>query len=119
MSERGEDCYKINKIYILAKNFSGGVKIPEYVVLSRLTDEGRKTLKENPTRIEEVNREIEDMGADILDQFAVFGEYDFVNILDVPDARTMIKISVEIGSRGSVKLETLPAMRIEELIESI
>ncbi len=90
-----------------------------YVVLSRLTDEGRKTLKVKPARIKEVNEDLEKMGAEILAQYAVFGRYDFVTMLKVPDAKTMAKISVEIQSRGSVMMETLQAMDINELIESL
>lgn len=93
--------------------------MPTYVVLSRLTGEGRKTLKENPERIKEVNRELEEMGAEIIDQYALFGRFDFVNILEVPDAETMSEISVEMGSRGSVQLETLQALEIDDLVEGI
>ncbi|KXB09136.1 GYD domain superfamily [candidate division MSBL1 archaeon SCGC-AAA833F18] len=93
--------------------------MPTYVVLSRLTSEGRKTIKTNPDRIKEVNKELEEMGAEIVDQYAVFGRYDFVNILKVSDIQTMAKISVEMGSRGSVQLETLRALKIDELIKSI
>ncbi|KXB09594.1 GYD domain superfamily [candidate division MSBL1 archaeon SCGC-AAA833K04] len=93
--------------------------MPTYVVLSRLTSEGRKTIKTNPDRIKEVNKELEEMGAEIVDQYAVFGGYDFVNILKVSDIQTMAKISVEMGSRGSVQLETLRALKIDELIKSI
>ncbi len=90
-----------------------------YIVLSRLTDEGRKTLKKNPDRIKEVNDEIEKMGGEVKNQYIVFGQYDFVNVLEVPDAETMAKISVEIGSRGSIQLETMRAMKIDELIKAI
>ncbi len=90
-----------------------------YVVLSKLTDEGRKTLKGNEERILEVNEEIEEMGAEIIDQYAVFGRYDFVTILDVDSAETMSKIAVEIGSRGTVKLESLRALETDGFISSI
>ncbi len=90
-----------------------------YVVLSKLTDQGRKTLKGNKDRIKEVNEEMEEMGAEVKGQYAVFGQYDFVTILEVPDVKTMSQISVSIGSRGSVKLETLQAMEVDDLIESI
>lgn len=90
-----------------------------YVVLSRLTGKGRETIKENPERIKEVNDELEEMGAEIVDQYAVFGRFDFVNILEVPDEETMAQISVEMGSRGSVMLETLQAMEIDDLVENV
>ncbi len=87
-----------------------------YVILSTLTDEGRKTLKEKPQRIMEVNRELESMGVKVKAQFAVLGPYDFVNIVEAPDNETVVKMSVEIGSRGTVQLLSMPAIEVEELI---
>jgi uncharacterized protein with GYD domain len=84
-----------------------------YIMLSTLTDEGRKTLKERPERLQEVNREIEAMGARVTHQFAVLGGYDFINILEAPDNETIARISVELGSRGTVQLTTLPALPVE------
>ncbi|HEY8171970.1 MAG TPA: GYD domain-containing protein [Dehalococcoidia bacterium] len=84
-----------------------------YIMLSTLTDEGRKTLKERPERLQEVNREIEAMGARVTQQYAVLGGYDFINILEAPDNETMARISVELGSRGTVQLTTLPALPVD------
>ena len=93
--------------------------MPHYVILSNLTDEGRKTIKQKPERILEVNREIEAMGVKIHKQFALLGMYDFVNIVEAPDNETVMKMSVELGSRGSVQLTTLPALPVEEFIKKI
>ncbi|MCX7794196.1 MAG: GYD domain-containing protein [Thermodesulfovibrionales bacterium] len=90
--------------------------MPYYVVLSRLTDEGRKTIKERPGRISEVNKELEKMGVKVLEQYAVLGPYDFVNIIEAPDNNTVMKMSVEIGSRGSVELLSMPALKVENFI---
>ena len=90
-----------------------------YVALSTLTDEGRKTLKNRPERIKEVNKEIESMGIKILGQYAVLGHYDFVTLLDAPDNEAVLKMSVELGSRGTLQLMTLPALHIDELIHSL
>lgn len=84
-----------------------------YIMLSTLTDEGRRTLKERPERLQEVNREIEAMGARVTHQFAVLGGYDFINILEAPDNETIARISVELGARGTVQLTTLPALPVE------
>ncbi len=89
--------------------------MPTYIMLSTLTDEGRKTVKMRPERIKEVNDEIEKMGAKVLEQYAVLGEYDFVNILEAPDNETISKVSIELGSRGTIQLITLAAMPIDEL----
>lgn len=93
--------------------------MPHYVILSNLTDEGRRTIKQKPERIHEVNREIEAMGVKILKQFVVMGPYDFVNIVEAPDNEAVMRMSVEIGSRGSVQLMTLPAVPVEEFIRKI
>lgn len=88
-----------------------------YVILSKLTDEGRKTLKEKPNRAMEVNKELEDMGVRVIQQYAVMGQYDFVNIVEAPDNQTIMKMSVELGSRGSVQLLSMPAMSMEEFLK--
>jgi uncharacterized protein with GYD domain len=103
----------------LSKFLKEGGNMAYYVVLSTLTDEGRKTIKENPKRILEVNKELEKMGIKVREQFAVLGPYDFVNIVEADDNAAMLKMSVEIGSRGSVQLLTLAALPIEDLIKKI
>ena len=87
-----------------------------YVMLTTLTDEGRKTIKQNPQRIQEVNKEVEAMGVKILAQYAVLGPYDFVNILEAPDNRTVSKMAVELGARGTLQTMTMAAMTVDELI---
>ena len=90
-----------------------------FIMLSRLTDEGRKTVKMRPERIKEVNIEIEKMGAKVLEQYAVLGEYDFVNILEAPDNETISRVSIELGARGTIQLITLAAISIDELSETL
>ena len=90
-----------------------------YVMLSNLTDEGRKTLKERPERLKEVNQEIERMGARVLTQYAVLGSYDFVNIVEAPTNEVIARISVELGSRGTLQLTTLPAMSVDAFVQMI
>jgi len=86
-----------------------------YVMLTTLTDEGRKTLKTNPGRIKEVNKEVEKMGVKILAQYALLGPYDFINILDAPDNKAVSKVAVELGSRGTLQTMTLAAMTVDEI----
>ncbi|HOV91044.1 MAG TPA: GYD domain-containing protein [Syntrophorhabdaceae bacterium] len=93
--------------------------MPIYIMISTLTDEGRKTIKKHPERIEEVNREIENMGAKVLAQYAILGQYDFITILDAPNNEAIAKISIEMGSRGTVQIVTLPAIPVEEFIEKM
>lgn len=90
-----------------------------YIMLSTLTDEGRETIKDKPERIKEVNKEVESMGVKIVGQYAVLGPYDFVNIVEAPDNKTVARVSVALGARGTVQLMTLPAIPIDEFISSL
>lgn len=90
-----------------------------YVMLTTLTDEGRKTIKENPGRIKEVNKEVEAMGAKILAQYAVLGPYDFVNILEAPSNELISRVAVELGSRGTLQTMTMAAISVDDFIKSI
>jgi len=90
-----------------------------YVVLSRLTDEGRKTLKSKPSRLKEVNEEMAKMGAKVKEQYALLGKYDFLNIIEAEDPLTMTKVLVEIGSRGTLETMTLPAMSVDDLLRKL
>ncbi|HSB30308.1 MAG TPA: GYD domain-containing protein [Candidatus Sulfobium mesophilum] len=90
-----------------------------YVILSTLTDEGRKTIKEKPSRILEVNKELEKMGVKVKEQYALLGPYDFVSIVDAKDNETIMKMSVELGSRGSVQLLTLAGLPVADFVKKI
>ena len=90
--------------------------MPHYILLSTLTADGRKTLKSKPDRIREVNKEIEAFGAKVLGQYAVLGPYDFVNIVEAPDNETISRVSVELGSRGTVKIMSLPAIPLDQFV---
>jgi uncharacterized protein with GYD domain len=90
-----------------------------YILLSSLTDDGRKTIKTRPERIQEVNKEIEAMGAKVVDQYACLGPYDFVSIVEALDNETIARISVELGARGTIQIMTLPALRVPEFIDRL
>ncbi len=90
-----------------------------YILLSSLTPDGQKTLKNKPERIKEVNKEIEKFGVKLLEQYAVLGPYDFVNIVEAPDNDAVFRMSVELGSRGTIKILSMPSITIDKLIESL
>ncbi len=90
-----------------------------YILLGTLTDEGRKTVKARPQRIQEVNREVESFGAKVIAQYAVLGPYDFVTVVQAPDNETIARISVEFGSRGTLGLMSLPAFDISVYVNHI
>ena len=85
-----------------------------YIMMSVLTDEGRKTIKMRPERIKEVNKEMEKMGVKVITQYAVIGPYDFINIVEAPDNETITKVSTELGARGTVQIMTLAAIPISD-----
>ena len=93
--------------------------MPLYVMLSNLTVQGVQTLKSNPERLREVNRDIEELGAKVLHQWATLGPFDFVNVVEAPDAATIARVSVELGARGSATLQTLEALTIDELLSTL
>jgi len=93
--------------------------MPTYLMLTNLTAEGVRTLKNNPGRMAEVNKEVEQIGAKVLAQYATLGQYDFVTVIEAPDEQTMAKVSIELGSRGTLTSQTLTAMPASDLAESL
>jgi uncharacterized protein with GYD domain len=93
--------------------------MPTYIMLSTLTPEGVQTVKNNPQRIREVNKEVEQLGAKVTAQWATLGHVDFVNIVEAPDDTTMARVSLELGSRGTARYETLAAIPVDEFIASL
>jgi uncharacterized protein with GYD domain len=90
-----------------------------YILLSTLSTQGVQTLKSNPDRLREVNKDVEELGAKVLHQWATLGEWDFVNVVEAPDIQTIARVSVALGARGSTKIETLPALSIDELLAAL
>ncbi len=93
--------------------------MPTYVMLTKLTTWGRKSIKERPERIKEVNKEVEAMGVRIIGQYAVLGPYDFVNILDAPDDAAVSRVAVELGSRGTLETMTMSAITLNDFIANL
>jgi uncharacterized protein with GYD domain len=93
--------------------------MPTYIMLTKLTPEGIQTIKNNPSRIREVNSEISQLGAEVKAQWATLGEYDFVNVIEAPDEKVMARVSLELGSRGTSRYETLTAIPIDDFIGSL
>ena len=93
--------------------------MPTYVLLTTLTPEGVQTVKNNPQRIKEVNKEVEQLGATVKAQWATLGRVDFISVVEAPDDGTMAKVSLELGSRGTARYETLSAIPIDDFISSL
>ncbi len=90
-----------------------------FLMLSNLTDEGAATLRKNPARIKEVNKEVEAMGVKIVSQYVVLGPYDFATILEAPSTEVVARVSIEMGARGSVKIQTLPLIPIDTFVAGV
>ncbi|NWG11474.1 GYD domain-containing protein [Candidatus Bathyarchaeota archaeon] len=93
--------------------------MPHYILLSSLTDDGWKTVKEKPERIKEVNKELQAFGVKVISQYALLGPYDFVNIVEAPDNETIARVSIELGSRGTVKIVSMAAIPIDEFMANV
>jgi uncharacterized protein with GYD domain len=93
--------------------------MPLYIMMTNLTDEGRKTVKSNPNRIKEVNKEVESMGVKVIAQYVVLGQYDFINVLEAPNNETVAKVATELGSRGTLQTNTLAALTLDDFIKSL
>jgi uncharacterized protein with GYD domain len=93
--------------------------MPTYVLLTTLTAEGGHTLHAHPERMLEVNREISEFGCNVLSQYALLGSHDFITIVDAPDNATVAHLSIDLSSRRTVKITTLAAIPIEELVEKL
>jgi uncharacterized protein with GYD domain len=90
-----------------------------YIMMSTLTDEGRKTVKSNPLRIKEVNKEVETMGVKIIAQYVTLGQYDFINVLEAPNNEVISKVAIELGSRGTLQTNTLAALTLDDFIKAL
>ena len=90
-----------------------------YVTLTTLTDAGRKTLRDNPNRLKEVNKEMEKMGIKVLHQYALLGSYDFINVLEAPDNATVHRVITKLVSRGTHYSTAMPAQDVDSFIETI
>jgi uncharacterized protein with GYD domain len=93
--------------------------MPIYIMLTSLTAQGVQTLKSNPARLREVNSDVEELGARVLHQWATLGPFDFVNVVEAADEQTIAKVSIALGARGSAKLQTLPAIPIDDFLNAI
>jgi uncharacterized protein with GYD domain len=90
-----------------------------FILLSTLTQQGVQTIKSNPERFRQVNQDVEELGCKVLHQWATLGEFDFVNVVEAPDLATVAKVSVSLAARGSTRIETLPALEIEDFLRAL
>jgi uncharacterized protein with GYD domain len=90
-----------------------------YLMLTTLTDSGRRALQENPEILKEINKETEFMGVKILIQYALLGQYDFVNIVEAPNNETVAKLAIRLSAKGTTQTLTLAAISLDDLIATL
>ncbi|GAH52915.1 unnamed protein product, partial [marine sediment metagenome] len=90
-----------------------------YLMLTNLTDAGRKAMQEDPETLREVNKEVEHMGVKILDQYALLGQYDFVNLLEAPSNEVIAKLAIRMSAKGTTQTMTLAAITLDDLIAAL
>ncbi len=90
-----------------------------YLMLTSLTDRGRDAIQEDPERIREINKEVALMGVKILDQYALLGQYDFVNIIEAPSNEAVAKLAIRLSAKGTMQTLTLAAISIDNLIDAL
>ncbi len=93
--------------------------MPTYVLLSTLVGDGSQTVHSHPDRLLEVDSEVQVMGCRVVSQYALLGQYDFLTVLEAPDNETVAHLSVDLASRGTVKILTLPAVPLESFIDKL
>ena len=93
--------------------------MPIFILLSSLTQQGIQTLKSNPERLRQVNQDVEELGCKVLHQWATLGEFDFVNVIEAPDTATVARVSVALAARGSTRVQTLPALTIDDFVATL
>jgi len=93
--------------------------MPTYIILSNLSDQGLQTLQANPERLREVNKDVEELGARVLHQWFLLGPYDFVNVIEAPDATTVARVAIALGARGSTRMQSFEAIEAGQLLEAL
>jgi uncharacterized protein with GYD domain len=93
--------------------------MPTYIMLTTLTAEGAHTVHANPDRLTALADEVANFGCKVVAEYAVLGQYDFVTVVEAPDNETVAHLSVDLGSRGTARMQTLPAISIDTLMTKL
>jgi uncharacterized protein with GYD domain len=91
--------------------------MPKYLMLSTLSDQGLQTLRANPDRLREVNKDVEELGAKVLHQWFVLGPHDFVNIVEAESSSVIAEVSIALGARGSVHTQSYEMLEVDDLMK--
>jgi uncharacterized protein with GYD domain len=88
-------------------------------MLSNLGPNGAATLHEAPARLREVNEEVAALGVTVVEQYALLGQYDFLNIIEAPDETAVARLAIALSARGTMKTVTLTAIPVDEFIGAL
>jgi uncharacterized protein with GYD domain len=91
--------------------------MPKYMMLSTLSEQGLQTLRANPERLREVNKDVEELGAKVTHQWFVLGPYDFINIVEADSATVIAEVSIALGARGSVHTQSYEMLEVDDLMK--
>ena len=86
--------------------------MPLYFLLGTMTSTGQKLLHDNHDLVVEATRNIAVDGAEIMGQYAVLGRYDYLMMVEADDNGAVARLSLEMGVRAGLHMETLPAIAI-------
>ncbi len=87
-----------------------------FAMLSTLGPDGWETLRKHPDRIVQVRNEVEALGLKVIAQYALMGQYDFLNIIEAPDEQMMAKAAIMLAARGTMRTTTLAAIPADDLV---
>jgi uncharacterized protein with GYD domain len=96
--------------------------MPTYVMLARWTDQGIRTIQENPRRIDAARKILEEMGGQFRSFHVTMGEYDLVVIYDAPDDAVAARFTLILGQTGNVRsssLKAFPEEAFRQIIASL
>ncbi|AYG59709.1 GYD domain-containing protein [Rhizobium jaguaris] len=93
-----------------------------YIVLFNWTDQGVRSVKESPKRLDAAKKQLGDMGGSFKQFFLTMGEYDMVAVCEAPDDAVMARFGLSVGMLGNVRTQTLkafPEAAYREIIASL
>ncbi len=85
-----------------------------FITLGNYTAQGIKAIKESPVRLDAAREALGAFGVSIKDFYLTFGQYDFVTVVEAPDAGAAAKALMVLGGQGNVSTVTLAALTEDE-----
>lgn len=90
--------------------------MPTFLLLTTLSPQGLQTLQATPERLIEFNREVESIGARVVQQWALLGPYDVLSVIEAPSYEDVAALSTDLSARGSAQMMTLTAITVDDFV---